>query len=102
MEISVLSLQDLDELQLSHLWHLNVRMTSAVTKENIRTAEKLRFVIVTFWASSDCNKLELDELESVIKTRAGEQSVWESNLQPGHCVRWWTRSIHRNHLLMEE
>lgn len=33
MEICVLSLQDLDELQLSHLWHFNVQMTSAATEE---------------------------------------------------------------------
>lgn len=73
MEICFLSLQDLDELQLSHLWHFNVRMTSAATEGNVESGEKLRFVILTFWASSACNKLELDELESVIKSEVGEQ-----------------------------
>lgn len=73
MEICVRSLQDLDELQLSHLWHFNVQMTSAATEGNVQSGEKLRFVIVTFWASSEYNKLELDELECAIKTEAGEQ-----------------------------
>lgn len=73
MEICVPSLQDLDELQLSHLWHFHVRMTSAATKGNVQSGEKLRFVFLTFWASSDCNKLDLDELECLIKTEAGEQ-----------------------------
>lgn len=48
MEIWVLSLQDLDELQLSHLWHFIVRMTSAETEGNVQHDEKLRFVILTF------------------------------------------------------
>lgn len=74
MEFSVLSLQDLDESRLSHLWHFNVGVTSTVTEGNARTAEELRFVIGTFWASSDWNKLELDELECVIKAGAGEQT----------------------------
>lgn len=39
-----------------------------------RSSEKLRFVIVTFWASADWNKLELDELECAIKSDVGEQN----------------------------
>lgn len=74
MEIYVLSLQELDELQLSHLWHFNVRMTSAATEGNAQSSKKLRFVIVTFWASADWNKLELDELECAIKSEVGEQN----------------------------
>lgn len=76
MEICALSLQDLEELQLSHLWHFNVRMTSAASEGNVQRGEKLRFVILTFWTSSDCNKLQLDELECVIKTEVGEQKSW--------------------------
>lgn len=81
MEICALSLQDLEELQLSHLWHFNVRMTSAASEGNVQSGEKLRFVILTFWTSSDCNKLQLDELECVIKTEGGNKRVGERNLR---------------------
>lgn len=96
MEMCALPLQDLDELQLSHLWHFNVRMTSAASEGDVQSGEKLRFVFLTFWTSADCNKLELDELECVIKAEAGEQESWgEEPVWDGGRLLWEDQDTQR-------
>lgn len=46
--IWVLSLQDLDELQLGHLWRSVAPVTSAAAEGNAQLGEKLQFVVLTF------------------------------------------------------